>query len=108
MSEQVYSEGNADYAGRTVFTGYRTSSQLTFKNDETDTTYSIKQNFTYEDLQEHRYYYGETQVPSDANTECTTEVGTNTYQRLRLAYDDTGSLDSFIQSVGAWKETISE
>ena len=69
MSEQVYSEGNADYAGRTVFTGYRTSSQLTFKNDETDTTYSIKQNFTYEDLQEHRYYYGETQVPSDANTE---------------------------------------
>ena len=95
MSEQVYSEGNADYAGRTVFTGYRTSSQLTFKNDETDTTYSIKQNFTYEDLQEHRYYYGETQVPSDANTECTTEVGTNTYQRLRLAYDDTGSLDSF-------------
>ena len=25
MSEQVYSEGNADYAGRTVFTGYRTS-----------------------------------------------------------------------------------
>lgn len=95
MSEQVYSEGNADYVGRTVFTGYRTSSQLTFKNDETDTTYSIKQNFTYEDLQEHRYYYGETQVPSDANTECTTEVGTNTYQRLRLAYDDTGSLDSF-------------
>lgn len=95
MSEQVYSEGNADYAGRTVFTGYRTSSQLTFKNDETDTTYSIKQNFTYEDLQEYRYYYGETQVPSDANTECTTEVGTNTYQRLRLAYDDTESLDSF-------------
>ena len=94
MSEQVYSEGNADYAGRTVFTGYRTSSQLTFKNDETDTTYSIKQNFTYEDLQEYRYYYGETQVPSDANTECTTEVGTNTYQRLRLAYDDTESLDS--------------
>lgn len=34
-------------------------------------------------------------MPSDANTECTTEVGTNTYQRLRLAYDDTGSLDSF-------------
>ena len=95
MSEQVYSEGNADYAGRTVFTGYRTSSQLTFKNDETDTTYSIKQNFTYEDLQEHRYYYGETQVPSDANTECTTEIGTNTYQRIRLAYDNTESLDSF-------------
>ena len=95
MSEQVYSEGNADYAGRTVFTGYRTSSQLTFKNDETDTTYSIKQNFTYEDLQEHRYYYGETQVPSDANTKCTTEIGTNTYQRIRFAYDNTESLDSF-------------
>ena len=52
MADQVYSEGNADYAGRTVFTGYRTSSQLTFKTDEKDTVYQIDQNFTYEDLKE--------------------------------------------------------
>ena len=95
MSDQVYSEGNADYAGRTVFTGYRTSSQLTFKTDEKDTTYNIDQKFTYQDLQEHRYYFGETDVPADAKTACTTEIGTHTYSRLRLAYDGIDSLNSF-------------
>ena len=30
LRKQVYSEGNADYAGRTVFTGYRTNKKLTF------------------------------------------------------------------------------
>lgn len=87
MADQVYSEGNADYAGRTVFTGYRTSSQLTFKTDEKDTVYQIAQNFTYEDLKEKRYYYGETEVPADAATACNAEIGTNTYNRIRLAYN---------------------
>lgn len=94
LSDQVYSEGNADYAGRTVFTGYRTSSQLTFTEDEKDTTYEIDQSFNYEDLTDHRYYYGSVDVPADADTECTTAIGTNTYSRLRLAYDGTTSLDS--------------
>ena len=85
MSDQIYSEGNSDYAGRTVFTGYRTSSQ---------------QKFTYQDLQEHRYYFGETDVPADANTECTTEVGTHTYNRLRLAYDGIESFDKFSYTAG--------
>lgn len=95
MSDQVYSEGNSDYAGRTVFTGYRTSSQLTFKTDEKDTTYNIDQKFTYQDLGEHRYYFGETEVPADAQTVCTTEIGTHTYNRLRLAYDGIDSFNSF-------------
>lgn len=95
MSDQIYSEGNSDYAGRTVFTGYRTSSQLTFKTDEKDTTYNIDQKFTYQDLQEHRYYFGETDVPADAKTACTTEIGTHTYSRLRLAYDSIDSVNTF-------------
>ena len=88
MSDQIYAEGNADYAGRTVFTGYRTSSQLTFKTDEQDTTYQIEQNFTYKDLEERRYYYGSTEVPADASIECTTKIGEKTYNRIRLAYDN--------------------
>ena len=31
LVDQVYAEGNSDYAGRTIFTGYRTSSNLTFQ-----------------------------------------------------------------------------
>ena len=56
LGEQVYAEGNADYAGRTVFTGYRTSSKLTFMDDTPETTYEINQNFTSADLKESRYY----------------------------------------------------
>ena len=42
LSEQVYTEGNADYAGRTVFTGYRTSSKLTFQKDTDVTEHSFQ------------------------------------------------------------------
>ena len=94
LQDQVYTEGNADYAGRTVFTGYRTNSQLTFMEDEKQTTYEIKQEFSYEDMKDQRYYYGETEIPADAATECTTEIGTDTYTRLRMAYDGIDSLDS--------------
>lgn len=92
MVDQIYCEGNADYAGRTVFTGYRTTSQLTFKENEPDTTYTIDQVFSYQDLQEKRYYFGSVEVPADTNTDCDTEIGTNTYYRLRLAYDDIDTL----------------
>lgn len=34
LSEAVYSTGNADYAGRYVFTGYRTDTPLSFKEAE--------------------------------------------------------------------------
>lgn len=34
LGEEVYSTGDADYAGRYVFTGYRTGTSLSFKNDE--------------------------------------------------------------------------
>ena len=100
MSDQVYSEGNADYAGRTIFTGYRTSSQLTFKTDEKDTVYNIDQKFTYEDIREHRYYYGTTEIPADASSTCDAQIGTNTHNRIRLAYDGADSLDSFSYKEG--------
>ena len=41
LREQVYAEGNADYAGRTVFTGYKTNKSLTFGEDTSDTSYNI-------------------------------------------------------------------
>lgn len=40
LRDEVYATGNADYAGRSVFTGYRTESTLKFISD-TQKTYSI-------------------------------------------------------------------
>lgn len=105
LSEQVYAEGNADYAGKTVFTGYRTSSNLTFDEEELDTRYSIDQTFTYKDLAEKRYYTGDVDVPETIvvgnadptlNTQnCDTEIAENTYERIRLAYNGDTTLTSF-------------
>lgn len=89
LSKQVYSEGNSDYAGRTIFTGYYTSSNLTFMKDQKDTKYEITQNFQYEDLQETRYYTSGVKVPSiitDTTASCTTDVKEENFQRIRLAY----------------------
>lgn len=106
LKDQIYTEGNADYAGRTVFTGYRTSSNLTFNTDETDTTYQIEQEFTYRDLEEHRYYSGSVEVPADTQTECDTEIGVSNYDRLRLAYDGTTSVDSFSYTINGTETSL--
>lgn len=98
LADQVYSEGNADYAGKTVFTGYRSSSNLTFDEEELDTKYSIDQTFDYSDLEEKRYYTGDVIVPEaiTANTkECETEIAENTYERIRLAYNGDTTITSF-------------
>ena len=90
LSDQIYTEGNADYAGRTVFTGYRTNCKLTFGTDETTTEYDIKQQFSYKDIEEKRYYSGSVDVPAkiDATVgDCTTKISEQAYDRLRLGYD---------------------
>ncbi len=98
LSEQVYTEGNSDYSGRTIFTGYRTSSNLTFDTNEEETTYQIDQSFSYSDLEEKRYYTGDVEVPATLDNNCSTQVEENTYDRLRLGYDSVGKVDSFSYS----------
>lgn len=44
--EQIFHDANADYAGRTVFTGYKTDKNMTFKTNEDDVTYKITENIT--------------------------------------------------------------
>lgn len=98
LADQVYSEGNADYAGKTVFTGYRSSSNLTFDEEELDTKYEIKQTFDFSNLEEKRYYTGDVKVPEaiTANTkECDTEIAENTYERIRLAYNGDTTVKEF-------------
>ena len=53
LSKQVYSEGDADYTGRTLVTGYKTNNTLTFQTDSTD-SYNIKEYLSYENMEEFR------------------------------------------------------
>lgn len=52
LREALYAQGDVDYAGRYVFTGFRTDSSLTYKTDEqlADANYSITQKFKAEDF----------------------------------------------------------
>lgn len=92
LKTQLYSEGNADNAGRTVFTGYKTSSQLTFMEDDAETSYNIEQRFTYKDIEAYTYYSGSIEVPNTVadvqNVANIGEISKTNYERLRLAYDE--------------------
>ena len=109
LREQIYSEGNSDYAGRTVFTGYRTNSKLTFMEAEADTKYEISQKFTYNDIQEYRYYDGQVEMGSAdeliASADQVTDPSCATYDRIRLAYGNVESLTqndiTFTDNTGA-------
>lgn len=58
LRNQIYADGDADYAGRTVFTGYKTDSTLTFQEDEADTNYSITQKLKFDDVNNEKKIVG--------------------------------------------------
>ena len=104
LKDQVYAIGNADSAGRTVFTGYRTGEMLTFMEQDT-IKYEITEKFTKDDLETFKYVKGTASIndsgqavigntvydgtPNIYNEEKVEEV---TAYRIRLAYDN---LDEF-------------
>lgn len=94
LKDQLYSEGNADDAGRTVFTGYKTGSRLTFMEDEPNTTYEITQNISYQEIEEYSYYLGSVEIPATVEDvqkiENISDIVRLDYDRVRLAYDDIG------------------
>lgn len=101
LSTQIYSEGNAEYAGRTIFTGYRTNQTLTFMEDDRETSYDISQKFSYSNLQEHRYYSDKVTVPNTSadvlNTAAISKPKEGTFERIRLDYD---KIDYLVASDG--------
>lgn len=104
MRDQIYAEGNADYANRTVFTGYRTNQKLTFMEDDTTTSYEITEKFNYSDLQEYRYYTGNVKVPTTEEEVLGKPVPNpipnpdeEVYDRIRLAY---GEIDGITDAAG--------
>lgn len=96
LRDQVYSEGNAEYAGRTVFTGYRTNQKLTFMENEQNTSYDITQTLGYGNIEEYRYYSDEVTVPTTEAEVLATANITNpseaTFDRIRLSYAEIDSI----------------
>ncbi len=64
LREQVYAEGNSDYAGRTVFTGYKTDTTLTFMEDTSKYTYEIAEPISYDKFEDFTYLADPVVVPT--------------------------------------------
>lgn len=95
LASQVYSEGNADYAGRTVFTGYKTNKTLTFENDMKDESYNVYEYLKASDIEEFTYTYGAVKTPTASDVAAQTAPGKPedvTLYRLCLSYDKIDSL----------------
>ena len=92
FEKEIYSTGNADSAGRSIFTGYRTDVPLTFKEDKEE-RYSIIEQRTNACLDTTTFV--RTNDLADINEgnfngSETTEYDVDSYEihRIRLAYDD--------------------
>lgn len=93
LREEVYGTGDADYAGRTIFTGYRTDMKLSFDRS-VEQTYRIHEQLTNVDTDTITYLdYGDVGIMNETNFNdptMTTQQEVKTYQvnRIRLAYDN--------------------
>lgn len=95
LQTQIFAEGNADYAGRTVFTGFRTDQDLVFMENEKETAYNINQSFSYEKLEAFRYYTGNVEVPTtqaEVLGNGISDTRETDYQRLVTAYKDVSEI----------------
>lgn len=96
--DHMYQLANTDYAGRFVFTGYRTDTSLLFPtatngvDDDTYTTYTIKEELTFDDIKNTTFVKGgATYGPGKTANDYANEAAkTETCQKLTLSY---GKLD---------------
>ncbi len=105
LADQVYAEGNADYAGRTVFTGYKTNTTLTFTEAAPNSSYNISQYISSSAMEEKTYYYNEISTPTEQDVADAVLNGTSpddpsytTLKRIRLAYDGISQMDKLSYS----------
>lgn len=66
LQKQCFAEGNASYAERTVFTGFRTDKNLAFMDEDKNTRYNIQEPLVATDMVKSRFYTNKVDLPSNA------------------------------------------
>ena len=99
LRDEAYKTGDADYAGRYIFTGYRTDTSLTF-GKAMNKEYQITEAFEFGNLDEMTAVntanlYDITEANYDGVSLVEQDIDTSTYYRYRLAYD---GLDKLVPS----------
>ncbi|MBQ2257219.1 MAG: hypothetical protein II247_00895 [Lachnospiraceae bacterium] len=108
--KEIYSIGNADSAGRSLFTGYRTDMPLTFKEDKSE-TYTITQQLTNLDIDKTTFV--ETGALRDINegnfstiSYSAYDVKTNDVYRIRLGYSDIDMKETMANGTASYSSNI--
>ncbi len=90
--KQIYANGNATHAGRSVFTGYRTGEALTFQEETTADYRGIWDSFNASDVARNSYIEGSLSMTDINNLNVTdndeTTVKEDRVNRIRLSYDN--------------------
>lgn len=99
LKQQIYQEGDTNYAGRYVFTGYKTDTSLIFKDDLKTTdkvSYAITEIFTGADIESISKVTGENQLnqydPANPTGTTLNTPSINNTHRIRLSYDKLAAL----------------
>lgn len=89
LSTQIYAEANADYAGRTLLSGYYTNQDVVFSADDADAHYRISETLSASDISKITYITNKFEFdPSNpAIQDASTMPADCEVTRIRLAYD---------------------
>ena len=105
LGEEVYKTGDASYAGRYVFTGYRTDTSLSFQQDTKNTTYNLTEQLDKTAIDQIKHVnigalsdWTNANYATDANVSAMNEtlVSTADVYRFRLAYNDIDEVEPVI------------
>lgn len=91
FSKYIYEQNaDADYAGRYLFTGFRTDVPMLFEEAQSDTTYTITENIDINSINKYQYVYGQAEynAASDANDYASQASQFATTHRVLVSYDN--------------------
>lgn len=117
LKQQVYAEGNANYSGRSLLTGYRTNLDLAFSKDNTSSSYRITENLSGRDVVSSQYVSGQINLDKSAvltagDAYDSSNLDLHTLHRIRLAYNGLSAnatlSDSAATSLGITVSTKAE
>lgn len=95
-AEYIYEQNaNADYAGRYLFTGYRTDVPMLFGEAQDNVTYTINENLDIDNIEKYQYVYGQAEYD---DTKTATDYAQSASQylsthRIQVSYDECDGTD---------------
>ncbi|MCQ2496840.1 MAG: flagellar hook-associated protein FlgL [Lachnospiraceae bacterium] len=92
LKQQIYQEGNSNYAGRYLFTGYKTNTPLVFDHEDHNTQYTITETIKAEQLEISDRVIDsidleEFELDDAESYEIEQRPNLGTIYRMRLSYD---------------------